>query len=58
MAGGETWDAGGAPMDSSEAKMAELRKKKSALYQAVLERTVQPKAGVGITKEDFEFLPE
>jgi len=41
---------------SIEEKMMELKKKKSALYQAVLEGTLHPKAGVGITKEDFDFL--
>ncbi len=41
---------------SIEEKMVELKKQKSALYQAVLEGTVHQKAGVSIAKEDFEFL--
>ena len=41
---------------SIEEKMVELKKQKSALYQAVLEGTVHQKAGASITKEDFDFL--
>ncbi|MFH1428419.1 MAG: DEAD/DEAH box helicase [Candidatus Margulisiibacteriota bacterium] len=39
-----------------EEKMMDLKKKKSALYDAVLGETIQKTKSAAVTREDFEFL--
>ena len=39
-----------------EEKMMELKKKKLALYKAVMEDSTQGRRGLSVSKSDFDYL--